>query len=70
MRQAMIERDLAHIEHVLMLARAGARENSAFPVSYWRERLSRLKDGGQLWGAHLQKIDSLQRLLNGAMPRV
>jgi hypothetical protein len=67
-RQAIIERDLAHIERVLMLAPAGARDNSAFPPSYWSERLRRIKDGGQLWGTHLQKIDTLQRILGGALP--
>lgn len=68
MRQAMIERDLAHIEHVLLSCPASARENSALPLSYWQDRLRRIKDGGQLWGVHLRKIDSLQRILNGAMP--
>jgi hypothetical protein len=69
MRQAMIERDLAPIEQVLVRSHASARDNSAFPLSYWHERLSRIKDGGQLWGVHLRKIDTLQRLLNGALPQ-
>ncbi|WP_051361637.1 hypothetical protein [Burkholderia sp. WSM2230] len=68
MRQAMIERDLAHIEHVLLSSQASARENSALPLSYWHDRLRRIKDGGQLWGMHLRKIDTLQRLLDGALP--
>ncbi|CAB3675849.1 hypothetical protein [Paraburkholderia rhynchosiae] len=68
MRQAMIERDLAHLEHVLLRARASARDNSAFPLDYWHERLRRIKDGGQLWGVHLRKIDTLQRILSGAVP--
>ncbi|WP_232221317.1 hypothetical protein [Burkholderia sp. WSM2232] len=68
MRQAMIERDLAHIEHVLLSCAASARENSALPLSYWHDRLRRIKDGGQLWGVHLRKIDTLQRILNGAPP--
>jgi len=68
MRQAMIERDLAHIEHVLLRSHVSARENSAFPLSYWHDRLRRIKDAGQLWGVHLRKIDTLQRILNGALP--
>lgn len=68
MRQAMIERDLAHIEHVLLSCAASARENSALPVGYWHDRLRCIKDGGQLWGVHLRKIDMLLRILNGAMP--
>ena len=65
-RQAIIERDLAHIEHVLTFARAGARADATFPVSYWHERLRRIKDGGELWGTHLQKINALQRILSAA----
>ncbi|WOD16378.1 hypothetical protein [Paraburkholderia kirstenboschensis] len=65
----MIERDLAHIEQVLVRSHASARDNSAFPLSYWHERLRRIKDDGQLWGVHLRKIDTLQRLLNGALPQ-
>ncbi|CAB3653065.1 hypothetical protein LMG22037_01078 [Paraburkholderia phenoliruptrix] len=67
MRQAMIERDLAHIEHVLLHSHASARDNSALPLSYWHDRLRRIKDGGQLWGVHLRKIDSLQRVLDAEL---
>jgi hypothetical protein len=63
-RRAMVERDLAHIEYVLLHASNDVLESTVFPPVYWRERLRQIKDGGQLLEPHLEKIHALLQLLD------
>lgn len=63
-RRAMVEHDLAHIEHVLLRTSENVLESTALPPIYWRERLRQIRDGGQLLEPHLEKINALLLLLD------
>lgn len=63
-RRAMVEDDLAHIEHVLLRTSGDVLECTALPPVYWRERLRQIRDSGQLLEPHLEKINALLLVLD------
>jgi hypothetical protein len=56
---ALVDHDIAHITRVMRLALHADLGGTVLPVAYWRERLYRLLDVGNLSHAQLCAIDSL-----------
>ncbi|CAB3807564.1 hypothetical protein LMG28688_06574 [Paraburkholderia caffeinitolerans] len=55
----LIDREIAHIRRVIPTSLAGDMAGPIFPADYWRQRLHRLLDSGNVNKSQLGEIDSL-----------